>query len=301
MRRVCFLLGLLGCGLWYLLSGSWLSFVLLLTLLVLPWLSLLLTVPALCSFSLTPTGPDTLRVGEHGTFLLLGGCQMPMPPFQGKIQLKSLRTGKTFFYQEDRGFTPEYCGGYTLSIRKARVWDYLGLIALPVPRSGSVQLLVRPSEIPMEDVPAMPAENCVNWQPSRSAFGESYELRPYRPGDSLNRVHWKLSAKTGTLTVREAQSPVRETAGISLSLYGPDAAVNEVLGQLLWLGGRLLARNMELEIRAAAQGGTVVLHAEDPAGLLRAIDTLLCLAAPEGPALPEPGQAEKRFVLGGEP
>ena len=64
MRRACYFLGLLGCGLWYLLSGSWLSWVLLLTLAVLPWLSLALTVPALCSFSLTPTGPDHLRAGE---------------------------------------------------------------------------------------------------------------------------------------------------------------------------------------------------------------------------------------------
>ena len=29
MRRACYFLGLLGCGLWYLLSGSWLSWVLL--------------------------------------------------------------------------------------------------------------------------------------------------------------------------------------------------------------------------------------------------------------------------------
>ena len=28
-------------------------------------------------------------------------------------------------------------------------------------------------------------------------------LRPYRPGDSPSRVHWKLTAKTGVLTVRE--------------------------------------------------------------------------------------------------
>ena len=41
MRRACYLLGLLGCGLWYLLSGSWLGWILLLTLAILPWLSAL--------------------------------------------------------------------------------------------------------------------------------------------------------------------------------------------------------------------------------------------------------------------
>lgn len=297
MRRACYLLGLLGGTLWYLLSGSWLSFVLLLALLALPVLSLLLTVPALCSFSLSPTGSDRLQAGEHTTFLLLGACQMPMPPFQGKIQLRNLRTGQTFFYNEDRGFVPEYGGGFELTVRRARVSDYLGLISLPVLRRGSMQVLVRPGEIPIEDVPALPPERCVSWQPSPGAFGESYELRPYRPGDSLNRVHWKLTAKTGALTVREAQAPVRELACLTLSLYGSDAAVDSVLGHLRWLGSRLLERNLELEIRAAARGGTVVLRASDKAALLHAVDALLCLAAPEHPALPEQGRAELCFAL----
>ena len=116
MRRACYLLGLLGCGLWYLLSGSWLGWILLLALAALPWLSLLLTVPALCTFSLTPTGPDNLQVGENGTFLLLGACQMPMPPFQGKLQFRNLRTNQITPYEEDHGFVPEYCAGYALTI-----------------------------------------------------------------------------------------------------------------------------------------------------------------------------------------
>ena len=273
---------------------------LLLTLAVLPWLSLALTVPALCSFSLTPTGPDHLRAGESGTFLLLGACQMPMPPFHGRIRLQSLRTGETRLYSEEQGFVPEFCGGYQLTVCRAWVSDYLGLFLLPVFRRGRMRLLVRPQPKPIEDLPGLPPENCVNWQPSRSAYGESYELRPYRPGDSLNRVHWKLSAKTGALTVREAQAPVKQIAAISLTLFGTDQTVDTVLGQLLWLGQLLLERGMDLELHVAADSGTLVLRAEDRAGLLRSVDALLCLSAPESPAIPEPGQAGTRFTLGGE-
>ena len=161
MRRACYFLGLLGCGLWYLLSGSWLSWVLLLTLAVLPWLSLALTVPALCSFSLTPTGPDHLRAGESGTFLLLGACQMPMPPFHGRIRLESLRTGETRLYSEEQGFVPEFCGGYQLTVCRAWVSDYLGLFLLPVFRRGRMRLLVRPQ---------------AHRGPSRPAAGELRQL-----------------------------------------------------------------------------------------------------------------------------
>lgn len=301
MRRVCYLLGLLGCGLWYLLSGSWLGWILLLTLAILPWLSLLLTLPALCSFSLTITGPERLRPGETGSFLLLGSCRWPMPPFRGKIRLRNLRTGQITNYDEANGFAPAYGGGYRLSVKSARVSDYLGLFSLPVRRRDTMLLLVRPAEQPMEDLPELPRDCCVSWKPSRSRFSESHELRPYRPGDSLNTVHWKLSVKTGALTVREAQEPVKQTAGICLTLFGTDETADAVLGQLLWLGSCLLANDLELEIRTAAGTGTVVQHAATQAELNQAVDALLCLTAPEDDALPEPGQAQIRFLLGVTP
>lgn len=301
MRRVCYLLGLLGCGLWYLLSGSWLGWVLLLTLAILPWLSLLLTLPALCSFSLTVTGPDRLRPGETGSFLLLGSCRWPMPPFHGRIQLRNIRTGQITNYEEANGFSPAYGGGYRLTIKKARVSDYLGLFSLPVRRRGTMLLLVRPVELPLEVLPELPKDCCVSWKPSRSRFSENHELRPYRPGDSLNTVHWKLSAKTGALTVREAQEPIRQTAGISLTLFGSDAAADAVLGQLLWLGNYLLDNDLELEIRVAAGCGTVIRHATSREALAQVLDDLLCMAAPENDALPEPGQAQPQFLLGVTP
>ena len=301
MRRVCYLLGLLGCGLWYLLSGSWLGWILLLTLVILPWLSLLLTLPAFCSFSLTITGPERLRPGETGSFLLLGSCRWPMPPFRGKIRLRNLRTGQITNYDEVNGFASACGAGYRLTVKGARVSDYLGLFSLPVRRKGSMLLLVRPTEQPMEDPPELPRDCCVSWKPSRGRFSENHELRPYRPGDSLNTVHWKLSVKTGALTVREPQEPIRQTAGISLTLFGSDAVADAVLGQLLWLGNCLLDNGLELEIRAAADCGTVVRHAASGEALLRIIDDLLCMAAPKSDVLPEPGQAQPQFSLGVTP
>lgn len=301
MRRVCYLLGLLGCGLWYLLSGSWLGWILLLTLVILPWLSLLLTLPALCSFSLTITGPERLRPGETGSFLLLGSCRWPMPPFRGKIRLRNLRTGQITNYDEVSGFASACGAGYRLTVKGARVSDYLGLFSLPVRRKGSMLLLVRPTEQPVEDPPELPRDCCVSWKPSGGRFSENHELRPYRPGDSLNTVHWKLSVKTGALTVREPQEPIRQTAGISLTLFGSDAVADAVLGQLLWLGNCLLDNGLELEIRAAADCGTVVRHAASGEALLRIIDDLLCMAAPESDVLPEPGQAQPQFSLGVTP
>ena len=299
MRRACYLLGLLGCGLWYLLCGSYLGWILFLCLVCFPWLSLLLSLPAIHGFRMAPTGPDNLLPGQQGTFLLLGSCNAPMPPFRGRLRLRNLRTGKQFYYDESHGFTPVSCGGYAVTVEKGRVYDYLELFSFPVRQKNDQLLLVRPGPKPLEALPEALPQPMVQWKPSISAFGENHELRPYRPGDSLNTVHWKLTAKTGQLTVREAQEPIRETACITLSLFGSDGDVDRTLGQLLWLGSRLLEQGLELDIRAAAQQGTVVRHAATAGELNRVIDLLLTLQAPTDAALPEPGPAKRQYCLGG--
>ena len=299
MRRACYFLGLLGCGLWYLLSGSFLGWVLLLSMLALPGLSLLLSLPALLGFQMAPAGPDRLMPGETGTFLLLGSCNAPMPPFRGRLRFRNLRTGNVMDYDESTGFCPQFSGGWEITLAKCRVSDYLGLFSLPVAKKGSQRLLVLPKPQPVEDLPDFGTGPCIRWKPSQSPFGENHELRTYRPGDGLNTVHWKLTAKTGELTVREAQEPIRPLACLCLSLYGGEEDVDRVLGQLLWLGEFLLERDLELEIRAAEEGGIRILRAANQQALRATLETLLTLKAPASPAIPEPGAASWRFSLGG--
>ncbi|MGC8983280.1 MAG: DUF58 domain-containing protein [Desulfurococcaceae archaeon] len=49
----------------------------------------------------------------------------------------------------------------------------------------------------------------------RSSAGEYYQTREYAPGDSLRRVDWKATARTGKLMVKE----FREEAGGGLALF----------------------------------------------------------------------------------
>ena len=48
------------------------------------------------------------------------------------------------------------------------------------------------------------------WKPkSGGVCRRNHELRLYRPGDSLNQVHWKLTAKTGKWMIRQPMEPQR--------------------------------------------------------------------------------------------
>lgn len=301
MRRFVYLAALFGCALWYLTFGQWLAWVLLLGLALLPGLSLALSLGAILDFSLAPTGPEWVTMGERTELLLMGACGRPMPPFHGKIRLLDRRTGAKIPYREEQGFVPAHCGGYRVVVEKARVQDYLGLFSFPVRRKQGGSLLVRPVEVKVEDLPAFLPQPPVNWRVSPNRLGENYELRPYRPGDSLNSVHWKLTAKTGKLTVREVMEPLRQRACVTLSLAGTPGELDQKLGKLLWICKKLLEEEMEPVILAATGEGTVEFSVTDGRSLWAAVDALLCLPAPTGSELPEPLGNTWHVCLGGEP
>lgn len=51
-------------------------------------------------------------------------------------------------------------------------------------------------------------------------LSEVFELRDYREGDSLKAVHWKLSARTDELMVREASHPADFDLALFLGIHG---------------------------------------------------------------------------------
>jgi|GEM_PF-169140 len=51
-----------------------------------------------------------------------------------------------------------------------------------------------------------------------------YQIRPYRPGDRLQTIHWKLTARSGELYVREAGEPICLAVGIFMDFYADSPA-----------------------------------------------------------------------------
>ena len=299
MRRDAYIFALLGAGLWYLTFGQWLAWIFLLGLLSLPLLSVALSMKAILDFQLAPMGPERVAVGEKAELMLMGSCGSPMPPFKGKIRLRNLRTGEKIAYREELGFTPVHCGGYEVTVEKGRVMDYLGLFSFPVRKKQSARILVSPIPIPAEDLPRPLTQPPVRWKASVCRLGENYELRPYRPGDSLNSVHWKLSAKTGKLTVREAMEPLRQKACLTLTLGGTPEQVDDRLGRLLWIGRELLYAGMEPVILVSSGEGTARFRVSDEKSLSQAVDAMLCLPEPVEPVPPEPEGTGWHYAIGG--
>ena len=120
-----------------------------------------------------------------------------------------------------------YSGVYEFWIQSASVRDWL--------RLWSKKLLITDKKVQVLSVPLV--HQAEEWiPPAQLASGgirisipkkggddgsEVFEVRAYRDGDPLQRVHWKLTAKTGEMLVREFSLPKREVLLLQVDLYHP--------------------------------------------------------------------------------
>ncbi len=294
---------LLCCALFYLAYGEWLSWIVLLAVAGLPWLSLVLSLPAIATFRLELQGDCALTMGETGEVWLSGSSRFPLPPFRGRLCLKLWATGETWvcpLYQELPG---NHCGSIRVTAERTRVCDYLGLFAFPAGRREGRTILVRPLPVAVTALPDLQRYTAKSWRPKfGGGFAENHELRLYRPGDSLNQVHWKLSAKTGKLTVREAMEPRRGRLLLTMNLRGTPEERDRKLGRLLWLGNFLLRQEAAFTLGVLTGNGAETLSISEEKALQKAIDRLLqAPLAREGDIRDREYAASWQYHIGGGP
>lgn len=119
-----------------------------------------------------------------------------------------------------------HAGVQTVQPGKGRVCDALGLFSLQLrlPDACSIAVEPEPQEPPV--LPNLSHFQYRSYHPKPGGgFSEIHDLREYRPGDSLLEIHWKLSAKTDKLIVREAEEPDLGLVVLGLRLFrNPHAA-----------------------------------------------------------------------------
>lgn len=127
-------------------------------------------------------------------------------------------------------FRFRHIGEYNIGFLKARVYGLLGFFFLPF-RNFSSQIVVLPR---IENVgPPLSIERDEDPKQSLNSFLKSVNtenldgVRPYVPGDSMKRIHWKLTAHTGKYMSRLNDSPESYAAAIFIDLNQPETADKE--------------------------------------------------------------------------
>lgn len=251
-NRLLYGAALLGALLFHCFYAGWISWLLLTLALTLPVLSLLCAMPWMLHAKLTVELPQSCKRGEAATLRLFNAHRrgLPSPPCTFRVQRQD-RLGGTITRQtyslcawEEKAIALDtaHCGADTYTLSHGRMMDYLGLfsVRMRLPEAGTLHIL--PHEAPPKPMPNLSRFQARSYRAKYGGgFSEIHDLRDYRPGDSMRDVHWKLSAKTDSLVVREAQEPNRGQTILTLDLRGTRAELDQTLDILCWMSRWLIA------------------------------------------------------------
>ncbi|MFQ8759734.1 MAG: AAA family ATPase [Intestinimonas sp.] len=225
-RRRAYALLLAAALLFHLFDIGYLACFLLALALTLPVLGMLLSLPAMlrCRLELQaePTGVE--RGGEAGWRLAAHGpVRLPLAQVTIRLRMENALTGG----KETRRVTPHRPGrgakrcpaGGRLPLRPTdmpggegqeyvTVWD-CSRCPSALPRRPPCWSCLRRGRLCRRTFRGREQPERRAGAPARRRSGEDYDLRPYRPGDPIRTVHWKLTSKRDELVVRETLEPRR--------------------------------------------------------------------------------------------
>lgn len=276
---------------------GWLGQLLLGAVISLPLLSLAVSLPGMRSTKLHLEGPEYAAMGNAATVRITADGFLPAPLHQGRIRVTHTVTGEVRILSEGDPLPTAHCGGLLCTPEKMWVYDCLGLFRMRPRGKLSHTVTVRPRPIAPENLPRLHRVLATQYRPKPGGgFGENHDLRLFRPGDSLNQIHWKLTAKTGKFMIREPLVPVGQQARILLKISGTAPELDKKFGQLLGISHHLLDAGISHEIYAITGRGTEILTVDTPQALTKAVDALLCASpAPAGAELPQERAGQYRI------
>lgn len=303
LRRAAYALALLGALLFHITNDNYLGQFLLALCIAMPLLSAALSLPGMlrCRLELS-AAPGLLDQGDRGRWQALVQTRNVLPLARMTLLLtgENLLTGETERWwlvlsgvsrrrPAELTIHTAHCGLLELRASKVRAYDHLGLFSLPVRLPPPARTVCRPVLTAVEP-PQVPEGGGVRpapASPARRGPGEDFDLRPYRPGDPMRSVHWKLSSKWDELIVRERSDTLVPLPLLTLDRFGPPEVLDRLLGRVLGTSRALLDVQRPHAVLWLDRDGQPQLHTVSDE---KQFDDLLLrllgsFAPPDGPAL----------------
>lgn len=146
--------------------------------------------------------------------------------------------GATFAAQIDPGQTVDcyyqvvfpHRGKYQLRTIHVISHYPFGWIKRAFPRLLPVELVVLPAVLPVHQLLESSKTEHGDYSAQKKGRGTGlYSTRPYTAGESVRDVHWKLSARSNTLMMREYESDEYKRASVLLDNRLPEKPAEELL------------------------------------------------------------------------
>ncbi len=259
MPTLTFLLYLLAVfGAWFFKLSylGWFGPFLLSAVIVVPLFLLLLCLPSMLEMKVRAELSPYVTRDNEGRLRFVFETKRRLPLCRVKVLVETENRFAGEIYRERRLFRDpgcgtaslplhtELCGQLSCRILSCECRDLLGIFALrkklPERLKCTVMPPVREPDTPVDIDAAL--ETVVNLKPKYGGgFSEDHDLREYRPGDTVNSIHWKLSSKMDDVIIREPLVQENSKVFLVLSRVG---AKDRGLEVLYWLSLELCRREI---------------------------------------------------------
>lgn len=182
-------------------------------------------------------------------------------------------------------FQPKKRGRFRWSKVSVVGTDALGLIsAVREYSAGPAEMLVLPAPIPVQ----FDVSSAAGWGTSETEHGlsrgtgiEPRGIREYVQGDSMRYIHWRSTARTGRLTVKEFETGsnaavafiVQNSRGSDIGM-GARTTLELICGHLAYICGRILRQGIRVQFPLQEEGVGSVLPIEREQEVLRILADL---------------------------
>lgn len=267
-KRLEYLVLLLAAFFFHIFVVDYISFWILAFLLMLPLVSLLITVLAMggataeliinkVSIQKNESLPIQLKI--HNKHLFLTCMCMVKLTIQNEL-LQQEETRLFFMTATHSGHTVEqvisskYCGMIKCSISELKIYDALGLFSFRKETESSYFVSILPSVYPLMAMSSKIQQDIKNNIISRTVKGndpsEFMDVREYRDGDRLARIHWKLSDKYDQIMVKDFGDSISNDVLLLFDLNGnSDEKICGLLDAVYSISNFLIKNQITYEIQ----------------------------------------------------
>ena len=272
VRSVAVYIGALFCAvLLYIAYPPWFSwYLLMLVLLVLPF-DLLISLPGMLTKSVSLRAPRMLEKGSDGFVtvdvetrgrLVAGGLRFVIRETTEEEEKSNRRRSAAAGGKTQIPVDTGDCGIQNYELRCVRAVSLLGLFIIPLKAGGNARTLILPKAVMPRSVAMLPRSELRFPKPG-GGFSEEYDLRPYRQGDPMNSVHWKLSAKLDSLIIREPLIAPAHSRLVKCAKWNNPRSRELVLGRLRWMSDYLLEQELAFYVQLGDAGSIMEITREE--------------------------------------
>lgn len=165
---------------------------------------------------------------------------------------------------QEKELKSSHVGRVETEIVSFKVWDFLHLVCRENPNRKNAFVIAFPG---FEEVQEEEIVSCIEGFPQELQLKKNgmdaepdIEIREYIPGDNLKTIHWKMTAKTGKVMVRERISTGRDKVNLLLALTGDESVNDELMRSLQSLGQLLLEKGYPVRVCYLGAGDRLSAH-----------------------------------------